>query len=136
MKWFVLSVPGLLIVAAGPALSAPKTWQPTTLAPQTIEKTRTATQAYHVCLSNEIKSLQHARLDSRDATNVILKKCESELTPIRDALLAEQVPPKIADRFLFRKRNQAVRKLLQLMMFAESQREAAQSIKQPVPELK
>ncbi len=131
MKRFLLYVLGLLIVPTGSAISA-KTWQPTTLSSETIEKTRVATQAYHVCLDNEINAFRQVRLDSRHATNIILKKCEFELTPIRTALLAEQVPTKIADRLLRRRRNQAVRKVLQSMMFAESRREAAQATKKPV----
>jgi hypothetical protein len=131
MKRLMLCVAGLLVVPIGSATSAEK-WQPTTLSPATIEKTRVATQAYHVCLDKEISALRQIPMDSRDATNIILKKCESELTPIRTALLAEQVPPKIADRLLRKRRNQALRKVFQLMMFAESQREAA-ATKKPVP---
>ena len=85
-----------------------------------------------MCLENEINAFRQVRMDSRDATSIILKKCEFELTPIRTALLAEQVPPAIADRLLRKRRNQAVRKVLQRMMFAESRREAAQSTKKPV----
>lgn len=131
MKRFLLYVLGLLIMPTGSVISA-KTWQPTTLSPAAIEKTRVATQAYHACLDKEINVFQQVRMDSRGAANIILKKCEFELTPIRTALLAEQVPPRIADRLLRKRRNRAVRTVLQLMMFAESQREAA-AIKKPVP---
>ena len=131
MKRFLLYVLGLMIAPSGSAISA-QTWQATTLSSATIEKTRVATQAYHACLDKEINAFRQTPMDSRDATSIILKKCEFELTPIRTALLAEQVPPKIADRLLRKRRNQAVRKVLQLMMFAESQREAA-AIKKPVP---
>ncbi len=132
MKRCLFYVLGLLIVPSGSATSA-QTWQPTTLSSATIEKTRVATQAYHVCLDKEINAFRLIPMDSRDATNIILKKCESELTPIRTALLAERVPPKIADRLLRKRRNQALRKVFQLMMFAESQREAPATIKKPVP---
>ena len=132
MKRFILCVLGLLNMPVGLAVSA-QTWQPTTLSSATIEKTRVATLAYHVCLDKEINAFRQIPMDSRDATNIILKKCESKLMPIRMALLAEQVPPKIADRLLRKRRNQALRKVFQLMMFAESQREAAAAIKKPVP---
>ncbi len=103
-------------------LQAEEQWQASTLSDETISKIKSETAEYHRCLGGEIKQFQQKRMDSRDAANLILKRCESKLLPIRETFLAENVEVAAVDRYLTRKRHQAARKVLQTMMFAASQR--------------
>ena len=108
-------------VVAGQAI-AEEEWQASALSSESISKIQSETVEYHRCLGGEVSQMHDTQLDSRDATSLILKKCESKLIPIRAIFLSENVEVAAIDRFLMRKRHQAVRKVLQAMMFAESQR--------------
>ena len=112
----------ILVIGCVSNLQAEEQWQASTLSAETINKIQSETAEYHRCLGGEIKQFQQKRMDSRDAANLILKRCESKLLPIRETFLAENVEVAAANRYLKRKRHQAARKVLQTMMFAESQR--------------
>jgi len=62
-------------------------------------------------------------VDPRNAANWVLKQCEAKLKPIGEALIAEKVPIEVTDRFILRKRHQAARKVLQMMMYAEAMKQ-------------
>ncbi len=116
---------GLIVIInyalAGQAIAAEE-WQASALSRETINKVQSETVEYHRCLGGEISQMRNTQLDSRDATSLILKKCENKLIPIKETFLSENVEVATVNRFLMRKRHQAVRKVLQAMMFAQSQR--------------
>ncbi len=122
MNKFFFGLLALTVCILASQAMATEEWQASTLSDETIRKVQTETTEYHRCLGVEVSQFQKTQLDSRDATSLILKKCELKLLPIRDAFLAEKVEVAAIDHFLMRKRHQAVRKVLQAMMFAESQR--------------
>ncbi|MGH8547540.1 MAG: hypothetical protein ACRERU_02845 [Methylococcales bacterium] len=99
-------------------------WNPSTLSDWTIEAIQQQTLVYHQCLDRQVAAFNQRNFDSRKASNWILKQCENRLDPIRSALLAEKVPIEIANRYLLRKRHQAARQILEIMMFAESQQQS------------
>ena len=106
------------------AIAAAEEWNPSTLSDRTIESIQEQTLVYHQCLDRELNGIREKISDSRNATNRVLKQCEAQLDPIRDALVAEQVPTEIANRYLLRKRHQAARQVLKYMMFAQSRQES------------
>ncbi len=95
-------------------------WQPTTLSDTAIKKIQTAKHQYNQCISKEIASLTIGSLDVRDATNHILKDCETQLSIIRQTFLAENVSTLLADRYLKMSRTQTTRKTLKHLMFLEA----------------
>ncbi len=99
-----------------------KTWQPSTLSPETMETANRTVSAYHACISRKIGAFRKAELDSRAVTDEIMKLCDSQLNPIKDAFAVENVPPSITDRYIQRKRTQATRKVLQTMMTYQAMR--------------
>lgn len=100
---------------------AEEEWNPSTLSDRTIEAIQQQTLVYQRCLERTMSTFSGTEFDSRHASNWVLKQCENQLDPIRNALLEEEVPVEIANRYLLRKRHQAARQVLQTMMFAESQ---------------
>ena len=111
----------LLLAVWNGVLSANERWNPSILSEQTIQKINQQTKVYHQCLDRQITTFNLKGIDSRDASNWILKQCENQLDPIRAALLNEKVPVEIANRYLLKKKHQAARKVLRFMMFAKSQ---------------
>lgn len=65
-------------------------------------------------------------MDSRKATDEIIKQCEPVLGKIREVYLADKVPGAIADRHLRQLRIQTTRKALQNLMFEQAARQAGQ----------
>lgn len=120
---FPLAV-ALLAVWFSPA-QAEDEWQASSLSPATIEKLNSATLTYHQCLNKQVLAFNAPGTDSRDATNWVMKQCEAELGPMHAALAEEKVPAPVIERYQRRKRNQAVRKVLQAMMYAESMKASA-----------
>lgn len=114
----------LVLVSQISEISAEEEWTPSILPDQTIQTIQKQTQIYHQCLERHITTFNIKGIDSRDASNWILKQCENKLNPIRTALLDQKVPLAIANRYLIKKRHQAARKVLKYMMFAKSQQEA------------
>ncbi|RUM53458.1 MAG: hypothetical protein DSY87_03430 [Methylococcus sp.] len=116
---FLLSEIIFLTMLAGTA-RAQTQWIPSELSDPTIEKIKQQSIVYHQCLEGKIAGFNLVGTDSRDAANIILKKCEAELREIRTLLTNANVPAPGADRYLLRKRHQAARKVLQYMMYAKS----------------
>ncbi|MGR9107570.1 MAG: hypothetical protein ACU843_11630 [Gammaproteobacteria bacterium] len=122
-RLFFLSA--LLIVAGtGTLVAAEEQWNPSILSEGTIAEIQKQNLVYQKCLGQQVAAFHESDFDSREASNRVLKKCENELDPIRNALLKEKVPLEIANRYLLRKRHQAAREVLKYMMFAESQQKA------------
>lgn len=97
-------------------------WKNTTLSNDNIEHIQKAQYQYKQCIVNEMQKKNYAKMDSRVATDQILKKCEKELTHIRAVLNKEKVPEPTTDRYLKKTRTQTARKVLQELMFAEAAR--------------
>lgn len=110
----------VLLAAWNDAVSANEQWNRSILSDQTIQKINQQTTVYHQCLDRHIATFNLKSIDSRDASNWILKQCENRLDAIRTALLDEKVPVEIANRYLLKKRHQAARKVLKFMMFSKS----------------
>ena len=110
----------LVFLALTDPVLAGEQWQGSQLSPVTIETAQTATHQYHLCLDKEIKGIALAGKDSRAVTDLVLKKCEPALAPIRSAFAKENVQPVITNRYLRRKRTQAARNVLHAVMFAQA----------------
>lgn len=105
-----------------PSLVEPDSASP--LSEETRTYIRLATQQYHLCLTDGIRSQTKIINDSRETTQVIVNQCESKLGPIRERLLAEKMPASVADRYLRRKRVQATRNILRQVMYMQSQHQS------------
>ena len=115
-----------LLLSAGTALSddAKNEWHNTTLSDATIEKIQAAKYEYKKCVGGEMQKPAYQKLDSRNATEAIIKQCESVLSNMREIYTDAKVPEVIADRHLKQMRMQTTREALQGMMFSEASRKA------------
>jgi len=68
----------------------------------------------------------YLKMDTRNATDAIMKQCETVLGKMREVYLAEKIPSVVADRHLKQMRMETTRKVLQNLMFAEAARKAGQ----------
>lgn len=116
----------LLAGCAGTPEGTPtdKQWQPTTLSDQTIEQARQSSRDYFGCIQDQLAQYRYRGGDSRYETEALLKPCEKRLEPIRTAFAEEGVDPRITRRYLKRKRTQAARHVLRLIMAMEAQYKA------------
>lgn len=116
----------LLSAATAFADDAKNEWHNTTLSDATIKKIQDAKYQYKKCVSDEMQKPAHQEQESRQATEEIMKQCESVLSQMREVYLAEKVPGIIADRHLKQMRMQTTRNALQGMMFGEAARKSGQ----------
>jgi hypothetical protein len=117
----IIFIFSLLIPLYAHAVDHPaEKWQPTTLSDSSIKKIQTAKHQYNQCISEEITQLSTQSIDVRDATNQIIKNCESKLSIIRKTFLAENVSTFLADRYLKMSRSQTTRKTLKHLMFLDA----------------
>jgi hypothetical protein len=123
-KIFFLTV--LLSTATAFADDAKNEWNNTTLSDATIKKIQDSQYQYKKCVSGEMQKPAHQGQGSREATEAIMKQCESVLSQMREVYLAEKVPATIADRHLKQMRMQTTRNVLQGMMFNEAARKSGQ----------
>ena len=122
----ILFLTVLLSAATAFADDAKNEWHNTTLSDATIKKIQDAGYQYKKCVSDEMQKPTHQEQESRQATETIMKQCESVLSQMRDIYLAEKVPGIIADRHLKQMRMQTTRNVLQGMMFGEAARKSGQ----------
>jgi hypothetical protein len=126
----ILCLVALLVAANSYAADAKETkneWQNTTISEATIAKIQAAKYEYKKCVSDEMQKPNYASQESRAATEIIVKQCESVLTKMREVYLGEKVPEVIADRHLKQLRLQTTRDVLQNMMYGEAARSSGQS---------
>lgn len=97
-------------------------WKETTLTDETISKIQMAKHEYIKCISRETESRRSVEMDSRAATDEIIKACETELSKIRNVFIAQKVPEPMADRYLKKSRTETARNVLKEMMFAAAAR--------------
>ncbi|HEY8036240.1 MAG TPA: hypothetical protein VIF37_11725 [Methylobacter sp.] len=122
----ILFLTVLLSTVTAFADDAKNEWQNTTLSDATIKKIQEAQYQYKKCVSAEMQKPNNQQLESRKATEAIMKQCESVLSQMREVYLAEKVPEIIADRHLKQMRMQTTRNVLQGMMFSEAARKSGQ----------
>ncbi|MEI7795549.1 MAG: hypothetical protein WCI06_02820 [Methylococcaceae bacterium] len=116
-------IPLLLFSVTGFAEEASKDdWQNTTISDATIKKIQEAKYVYKKCVADEMQKSPYQKQESRQATETIVKQCESILSKMRDVYITEKVPEIIADRHLKQMRLQTTRLVLQDMMFNEASR--------------
>jgi len=113
-----------LFLAVAKAETSADEWQNTTISDATIKKIQEAKYEYKKCISEQMQKPAYLDLDSRKATEEILKLCEPMLGKMRETYLTEKIPAIMADRHLRQVRVQTTRKLLQEMIFAQAGRAA------------
>lgn len=110
LLWAALSgCPALVLAEEGQ-------WEPSQLKDSTIEAVHRQSEIYRRCIDTEGRGVASAERDARDLANEVLKKCEAQLTPLREALLNEGVSSQEADRYLRKTRTYAARNLLRALM--------------------
>ncbi len=116
------------VQAAQKTASAPqpsnKQWNGSTLSEETIKQVQEDKYNYKQCVYKEAQKQGYQRMDSRGATDAIIKQCEQTLAKIRATFTNAGVPEVITDRFLKKTRVDMTRKILQSLMFAEASRKA------------
>jgi hypothetical protein len=122
----VVLMASLLISAAAVAEKADDEWQNTVLTDATIKKIQESKFEYKKCVGEQMQKSVYKDMDSRKATDEIIKQCEPSLSKMREVYLAEKVPGAIADRHLRQVRIQITRKVLQEMIFFQASRNVGQ----------
>jgi hypothetical protein len=123
-KFFFLTI--LLSAVTAFADDAKNEWHNTVLTEATMKKIQEAKYDYRKCVVEEMKKPEYQRLESRKATEGLIKQCEPVLARMRQVYTEENVPGVIADRHLKQTRIQTTRTVLQELMFAEAARKAGQ----------
>ncbi|AMK78711.1 MULTISPECIES: hypothetical protein [Methylomonas] len=115
-----------LMMVAGLACAeeAKEEWNETTLKDETIQKIQQAQYTYKKCVVDTMQKPEYAKLESRNATDAIIRLCEPTLAEIRKVYTDAEVPGVIADRHLKKMRIQVTRNLLQELMYAEAAKKA------------
>jgi hypothetical protein len=101
-------------------------WQNTELSDATIKKIQEAQIQYKKCVAVEMQKPAYREIDTRKATDQVIKQCEPALAKMREVYLAEKVPGVIADRHLKQMRLKVTRSALQELMFSEAARKSGQ----------
>ncbi len=101
-------------------------WQSTVLSEATIKKVQEKKSEYKKCIGEQMQKPAYLEIDSRKATEEIIKFCEPALSKMRDVYLAEKVPAVIADRHLRQIRIQITRNVLENLMFAQATHKVGQ----------
>ena len=118
MKKFLFLV---LFIVSMPTLAADdqkKEWQASSLSDSTIANIQKAKYEYLTCIGQAVKKQLEVKMDIRAKTDRILKGCEKSLTNIRATFQKENMPTKMADRYLKSTRTQTTLKVLQEMQYA------------------
>ena len=100
-----------------------ETWNKSALTEQSIEKIQLAKKDYLICITDEMKKHLNSdakNMDSRHATDKVLKICEPSLAKVRTVFMAQNAPEAVATQYLKRTRTQTARKVLQEMMYASA----------------
>lgn len=125
---YVLIATLLIVSRLAVAEESPKEeWNETTLSEATIQKIQQAQFTYKKCVSDVMQKPEFAKLESRQATDAVIKQCEPTLAEMRKVYTDVQVPGEIADRHLKKLRIQVTRNVLQELMYAEAARKSGLS---------
>lgn len=101
-------------------------WKGTALSEETIKKIQLSQVEYKKCVGTEMQKEGYAKIESRSATDAIIKQCETVLSKMRETYVEAKVPEAIADRHLKKMRITITRRVLKQLMFAEAARAAGQ----------
>ncbi len=104
----------------GFAESGKEEWQSTILSESTIKKVQEKKTEYKKCIGEQLQKPDYLSMDSRKATDDIIKLCEPALAKMREVYLAEKVPGEIADRHLRQVRIQITRQVLENLLFSQA----------------
>ena len=77
-------------------------------------------------MADEMQKAGYAKIESRSATDAIIKQCENVLSQMRQVYVDAEVPGVIADRQLKKMRIDITRRVLKQLMFAEAARKSGQ----------
>ena len=124
MKYSVIALLLLVTNLAFAAEDAKEEWNATTLNEETIQKIQHAQYTYKKCVVDTMQKPEFSKLESRKATDAIIKLCEPTLSDMRKEYIEVGVPGVIADRHLKKLRIQVTRSLLQQLMYAEAAKAA------------
>jgi len=101
-----------------------QTWNGSVLPDSVITQVQTAKQDYRLCVYTEAQKKGYTKIDTRVATDAIIKQCESSLSKIHTIFTEAKVPQVIINRFLKKTRVTLTRKILKSLMFSEATRAA------------
>ena len=124
MKYPLIALLCLVTHLAFAAEEAKDEWNETTLNEETIGKIQHAQFTYKKCVVDTMQKPEFSKLESRNATDAIIKLCEPTLAEMRKEYTEVGVPGVIADRHLKKLRIQVTRSLLQELMYAEAAKAA------------
>ncbi len=88
---------------------------------------RAASQQYQFCITEQIKDYVNIEMHVRESTGRIMKACDAEFNPIREAFKSDNVPSKVTERYINTKRSRTTPNILRVLMFAQSRREQAKT---------
>lgn len=131
---FLIAV--FLFCQSAMADDAKNEWHNTSLSDTTIAKIQTAKFDYKKCVTDEMQKGGYLKIDTRNATDAIIKQCEGALGKMREVYIAEKIPAVVADRHLKQMRLETTRKVLQNLMFAEAARKAGTTLIDSALEIK
>lgn len=117
----------MLVAGLAGAEEAGQEWNVTSLSDATIEQIQKAQFNYKKCVVEAMKQPEHLSLESRRATDVIIRQCEPTLAEMRNIYVDVGVPAAIADRHLKSLRIKVTRNLLQELMYLEAAKKAGTS---------
>ena len=113
-----------LLFAADKKTDNKNEWQGTVLTEELIKKIQLAQRHYKECVINEMQKPSYDKQESRQATESIIKQCESTLAKMREVYINAKVPEIIADRHLKKMRIQITRRVLKELMFQDAAKKA------------
>lgn len=127
MKYSLIAALMLIAPLVFAEEAAKEEWSETSLSEATIEKIQQAQFTYKKCVVEAMKKPDIPTLESRHATDAIIKSCEPTLAEMRQVYLDTGVPGAVADRHLKKLRIQVTRNLLQELMYLEAARKSGAS---------
>lgn len=111
--------------ATEPTISKENKWNGSTLSNEVIGEVQQAKLTYRQCVYTEAQKKGYMKIDTRVATDAIMKQCEPTLGKIRTIFIDAGVPAITTDRFLKKTRVDLTRSILKSLMFAEATRKAS-----------
>jgi uncharacterized damage-inducible protein DinB len=97
-------------------------WKSTSLNEATIKHIQQAKFQYMTCITKEITKKEYVKIDTRAATDKILKQCEPSLGEVKKVFAEEKVPDNITQRYLKSTRTQTARKVLEHMIISAAKK--------------
>ncbi|MDC9729769.1 MAG: hypothetical protein PSN04_10670 [Methyloprofundus sp.] len=110
--------------AANPPENKGKNWNGSAISNEVITQVQKAKSSYKQCVYTEAQKKGYVKIDSRVATDAIMKRCEPSLGKVRTIFINAGVPTVSIDRFLKKTRVDLTRSILRSLMFAEAARKA------------